>query len=95
MVSGTKALAKAPYRMSPKKLTKLKIQLGELLALGKIQPCKAPSEAPVLLQEKADGSMRLCVDYWGLNKVIIKNKYLVPLIVTCLIDLAKHGYLLS
>ena len=77
---GARAPAKAPYRMSPKELTELKIQLGELLDSGKIQPSIAPYGAPVLFQEKADGSLRLCVDYRGLNKVTIKNKYPVPLI---------------
>ena len=28
--------------------------------------------------KKKDGSMRLCVDYRQLNKVTIKNKYLLP-----------------
>lgn len=77
---GARAPAKAPYRMSPKELTELKIQLGELLESGKIRPSIAPYGAPVLFQEKADGSLRLCVDYRGLNKVTIKNKYPVPLI---------------
>ena len=34
--------------------------------------------APVLLVKKKDGTMRLCVDYHMLNKVTIKNKYLLP-----------------
>ena len=32
----------------------------------------------MLLVKKKDGSMRLCVDYRQLNKVIIKNKYPHP-----------------
>ena len=28
--------------------------------------------------KKNDGSMRLCIDYRELNKVTIKNKYLLP-----------------
>ena len=28
--------------------------------------------------KKKDRSMRLCIDYWELNKVTIKNKYLLP-----------------
>jgi hypothetical protein len=34
----------------------------------------------VLFQEKQDGTLRLCVDYRGLNKVTVKNRYPVPLI---------------
>ena len=29
---------------------------------------------------KADGSLRLCVDYRGLNQVTIKNRHPLPLI---------------
>jgi len=32
----------------------------------------------VLLVKKKDGSSRLCVDYQQLNKLTIKNKYLLP-----------------
>jgi hypothetical protein len=31
-------------------------------------------------KKKADGNLRMCVDCRSLNKVTIKNKYLVPLI---------------
>jgi len=30
------------------------------------------------LREKKDGSFRLCIDYRGLNRVTVKNKYLLP-----------------
>ena len=32
----------------------------------------------MLLVKKKDGSSRLCVDYQQLNKLTIKNKYLLP-----------------
>ena len=34
--------------------------------------------APVLFVKKKDGSLRLCIDYRQLNKLTIKNKYLLP-----------------
>jgi hypothetical protein len=39
---------------------------------------KSPWGAPVLFVKKKDGSLRLCVDYHGLNKLTIKNKYPLP-----------------
>jgi len=30
--------------------------------------------------KKKDGSLRLYIDYWELNKVTIKNKYPLPII---------------
>ena len=32
----------------------------------------------MLFVRKKDGSMRLCIDYRKLNKVIVKNKYPLP-----------------
>ncbi|XP_059664093.1 uncharacterized protein LOC132309845 [Cornus florida] len=75
---GVRAPAQAPYRMAPSELAELRRQLDELLESGYIQPSKAPYGAPVLFQKKQDGSMRMCVDYRALNKVIVKNKYPVP-----------------
>nr|GFB84899.1 DNA/RNA polymerases superfamily protein [Tanacetum cinerariifolium] len=33
---------------------------------------------PVLFVKKKDGSMRLCIDYRELNKITIRNRYLLP-----------------
>jgi hypothetical protein len=52
LILGTRPLAKAPYRMSPKELEELRKQLQDLLDSGKVQPSKAPFGAPVLFQEK-------------------------------------------
>nr|KYP74067.1 Transposon Ty3-I Gag-Pol polyprotein [Cajanus cajan] len=62
--------------ISPLELSKLKKQLEELLDKTFIMPSVlSPWGVPVLLATKKNGSMRLCVDYCQLNKVIIKNKY--------------------
>jgi hypothetical protein len=61
--------------MSPLELKELNSQLEELIQKHFIRPSVSPWGAPVLLAKKKDGSMRLCVDYRQLNKVIIKNKY--------------------
>lgn len=45
---------------------------------------------------KKDGSLKLCVDYWGLNNIIIKNKYPFPLIgefLNCLSYTKRVTYL--
>ncbi|GJY82240.1 putative reverse transcriptase domain-containing protein [Tanacetum coccineum] len=53
-------------------------QLQELLDKGFIRPSNSPWGAPVIFVKKKDGSMRMCIDYLELNKVMIKNRYPLP-----------------
>ncbi|GJV92796.1 putative reverse transcriptase domain-containing protein [Tanacetum coccineum] len=50
-------------------------QLQELADRGFIQPSTSPWGAPVLFVKKKDRSFRMCIDYWELNKLTIKNCY--------------------
>ncbi|XP_019059144.1 PREDICTED: uncharacterized protein LOC109117062 [Tarenaya hassleriana] len=61
-------------------MAELKNQLVELIGKGFIRPSTSSWGAPVLFVKKKDGSMRLCIDYRGLNQVTIKNKYPLPII---------------
>jgi hypothetical protein len=70
--------AKAPYRMNHEELKELKVQLEELLTKGYIKPSKSPYGAPVLFVQKKDGTLRMCVDYKTVNKVMVKNRYPLP-----------------
>ena len=78
VVSGATLASITPYRMAPLELKELKLQLQELLEKGFIQPSVSPWGAPVLFVKKKDGTLRLCIDYRQLNKLTIKNKYLLP-----------------
>jgi hypothetical protein len=66
------------YGLSGRELQALRTYLDENLAKGFIQPSKSLAGAQIL--KKKDGSLRLCVDYRGLNKVTICNRYPLPLI---------------
>jgi len=37
-----------------------------------------PGATPILSVKNKDGTFRLCIDYRKLNKVTIKNRYLLP-----------------
>ncbi|XP_019056849.1 PREDICTED: uncharacterized protein LOC104803430 [Tarenaya hassleriana] len=71
VVPGTEPISKTPYRMAP-------TEMAELMETGFIRPSVSPWGAPVLFVKKKDGSMRLCIDYRGLNQVTIKNRYPLP-----------------
>ena len=68
------------YPLSPRELDALKDFLEENLAKGFIRESKSLTGAPILFAPKKDGSLRLCVDYRGLNSITVKNRYPLPLI---------------
>jgi hypothetical protein len=72
--------------MSHEELKELKVQLEELLAKRYIKLSKSPYGAPVLFVHKKDGTLKMCVGYKALNKVTMKNQYLLPQIDDCLLD---------
>jgi hypothetical protein len=64
--------------MSPVEFKELKIQLQGLLDKGYIHPSTSPWGYSPLFVEKKDKELHLCVDYYPLNVVTIKNKYPLP-----------------
>ena len=80
LLPGTGPISKGPYRMPAKDLEEIKKQIKELLDKGYIHLSSSPWESPIFLVENKDGSLRMVVDYRGLNEVTIKNKYPLPMI---------------
>ena len=78
LVPDAMQILKAAYRMALVELKELKDQLQELLDKKFIQTSVSPWIAPLLFIKKKDGSLRLCIDHMELNKITIKNKYLLP-----------------
>ncbi|GJX37643.1 putative reverse transcriptase domain-containing protein [Tanacetum coccineum] len=78
LVSGATPVAKSPYRLAPSEKQELSVQLQELQDKGFIRPSYSTWGAPVLFVNKKDGSFRMCIDYRELNKLTIKNRYLLP-----------------
>jgi hypothetical protein len=66
-------LAKPAYRESAVHNDELRRQLDELLKTGYIRPSNSEFASPILFVKKADGSLRMCFDYRGLNKITKKN----------------------
>ena len=67
-----------PYRMAPVELQELRVQLKELLDKGFFRPSTSPWGAQVLFAKKRGKTLRLCIDYRQLNRVMMQNRYLLP-----------------
>ena len=83
---------KTLYPMKEKELEELRDYLGKNLSRGWIRESDSPVGAPILFVKKKDGSLRLCVDYRGLNAVTKKARYPLPLIGEALDRLSTAKY---
>ena len=68
----------APSRMASLELKELMKPFEELLDKEFIRPSTSPLGASVLFVKRKDGSLRLCIDYRQLNRITVKDKYLLP-----------------
>src|SRR6202165_3009498 len=92
LIPGAKPPFGTIYSMSPTELETLRKYVEKNLAKGFLRHSQSPCGAPVLFVKKSDGTLRLCVDYRGLNKITIKNCYPLPLIAELLDRISRAKY---
>lgn len=68
------------YSLGLVELETLKTYININLVNDIIRLSKFSAGASILFVQKPDSSLRLCVNYQGLNNLTIKNQYLLPLI---------------
>lgn len=68
------------YNLSARELEVLREYLDQALKNGWIQRSESEAGTPILFVLKKDGSLRLYVDYRGLNAITKKNRHPLPLI---------------
>ncbi len=87
-----------PYRnyirMGPQEAQEMASQLEKLLSKDAIVASAAPYAAPALFVRKKDGSLRMCIDYRGLNKITVRDRYPLPNI-SDLLDRVGSGRIFS
>ena len=72
LVDNAKPVALLVRHMAPREIKELSKQVGELLEKGFIRRSISEWGAPIVFSTKADGSLRLCMDYRELNKLTKK-----------------------
>jgi hypothetical protein len=77
------------YPLSERELEALRDYLKPNLESGKVRRSNSSAGATIIFVPKKDGSLRLCVDYRGLNKVTIKDRTPLPLMTELRERLAK------
>ena len=80
------------YSLSALETEALRVYIDENLRSGFIRPSTSPAGAPILFVKKKDGTLRLCVDYRGLNRITKKDRYPLPLISDLLDAPGKARY---
>ena len=80
LVNNQQPSYKPIYKLESIELKILKTYIETNLANRFIKLSKSPANALIFFNQNFNGSFRLCVDYRGLNNLIIKNKYPLPLV---------------
>ncbi|XP_055824820.1 uncharacterized protein LOC129893335 [Solanum dulcamara] len=75
---GTQLVSIPPYRMDLVDLREIKVHLQYILSKGFIRPSVYSWGTLVLFVKKKAGTLRMCIDYKQLNRVTMKNRYLIP-----------------
>ncbi|KAK1801624.1 hypothetical protein P4O66_022270, partial [Electrophorus voltai] len=67
------------YPLSQEEERAMQQYITEALQQGYIRPSTSPASAGVFFVMKRDGGLRPCVDYQGLNKLLVQYPYPLPL----------------
>ncbi len=70
------------YSLSGPERAAMEEYINDSLNSGFIRPSTSPAGAGFFFVGKKDGGLRPCIDYRGLNRITVKNRYPLPLMTT-------------
>ena len=82
-----------PYRIPEARRVIAKKEVREMLRMGVIEPSTSEWSSPIVLVPKADGSMRLCNDFRGVNAISTFDAYPMPRVDELLERLGKAKFI--
>ena len=78
LLPNAKPVYRRQRRFSPAEREEVSKQLKYHIAKGLVQPSSSPWGAPILFTPKPDGTLRMCIDYRGLNAMTERDVYPLP-----------------
>ena len=88
----SKVPAQRIYRLAPQQDEELQKQLKELLEAGLIEPATSEYGSGILFVPKANGKLKMCVDYRPLNAITVVDQYPLPRIEELIDQVVKSCY---
>ena len=91
LVDGSTPPYKPIYPLNEKELRLMVLReyINKNLVAGKIRISKSSAGSPILFVPKADSTLRLCVDYSSLNKITVKDRTPLSLMIELRKQVAK------
>eukprot|EP00253_Pinus_taeda_P026095 PITA_26095 len=80
LVPGAQPPNVCPYRYPFAQKNEIEKIIKELLEAGVIRPSISPYSSPVVMVLKKDGEWRMCPDFRALNKLMVKDKFPIPVV---------------
>ena len=84
-----------PRRLAPPIAQEIEEQCQQLHMLDIIEPSNSPWSSPIVPIRKADGTVRMCIDYRSLNKQTIKDRFPIPCLTDSLYGLGGNKFFTS
>jgi hypothetical protein len=83
LITGSVSPNLRPDRYAYAQKSEIECMVEEMLEVGIIRPIQSSYSAPVVMVLEKDGSWHMCPYYRELNKIIIKDKFPIPLLMNC------------
>ena len=84
-----------PYRYPHYQKQEIEKVVDEMLRQGIIQVSCSPYSSAIMLVKKNDGTWQFCVDYRGLNKITMQDRFHIQVVEELLYELKGLRFLLS
>ena len=72
------------YPLSQAETVAMETHVSESLRQGYIRSSTSPASSSFIFVKKKDGRLHPCIDYRGLNQIMVRDSYPLPLIATAI-----------